>query len=102
MVWFTELPGRRRYSRVSTGVPQHRGDEDDEALNGYPRLLFAGSYALGEEKVVEVRTEPTSSFLGLSGEVLERQEPTELELTVAELTEPKRTEVFHVREAAEE
>ena len=49
-----------------------------------------------------MRTEPSSSFLGLSGEVLERQEPTELELTVAELTEPERTEVFHVREAAEE
>ena len=49
-----------------------------------------------------MRTEPSSSFLGLSGEVLERQEPTELELTVAELMEPEMMEVFHVREAAEE
>ena len=40
------------------GSPQHRGDEDDEALDGYPGLLFTGSYALGEEKVFEVRTEP--------------------------------------------
>ena len=55
-----------------------------------------GSYELGVEKVFEVRTEP-SSFLGLSGEVLERQEPTE-----PELTEPETTEVFHVGEAAEE
>ena len=93
MFWFTELPGRRRYSRVSTGVPpQHRGDEDDEAPDGNLGLLFAGSYALGEEKVVEVRTEPSSSFPGLSGEVLERQEPTEPELM----------EVFHGGEAAEE
>jgi len=56
-----------------------------------------GSYELGVEKVFEVRTEPSSSFLGLSGEVLERQEPTE-----PELTEPETTEVFHVGEAAEE
>ena len=39
--------------------------------------------------VFEVRTEPSSSFLGLSGEVLERQEPTE-----PELTEPETTEVL--------
>ena len=99
------------------GSPQHRGDEDDEALDGYPGLLFAGSYALGEEKVFEVRTEPSSSFPGLSGEVLERQEPmepeltepelteselTEPELTESELTEPELTEVFRVGEAAEE
>ena len=84
------------------GSLQHRGDKDDEALNGYLGLLFAGSFALGEEKVVEVRTEPSSAFPGLSGEVLERQEPTELELTEPELTEPETTEVFHVGEAAEE
>ena len=95
MVWFTELPERRRYSRVSQGSPQQRGDEDDEALDGYPELLIAGSYALGEEKVVEVRMEPSSSFPGLSGEVLERQEPELMEL---ELTEPEMTEVFHVGE----
>ena len=52
--------------------------------------------------VFEVRTEPSSSFLGLSGEVLERQEPTEPELTEPELMEPETTEVFHVGEAAEE
>ena len=46
-----------------------------------------------------MRTEPSSSFPGLSGEVLERQEPELMEL---ELTEPETTEVFHVREAAEE
>ena len=61
-----------------------------------------GSYALGVEKVFEVRTEPSSSFLGLSREVLERQEPTKPELTEPELTEPETTEVFHVGEAAEE
>ena len=49
-----------------------------------------------------MRTEPFSSFPGLSGEVLERQEPTEPELTELELAEPETTEVFHVREAAEE
>ena len=79
------------------GSPQHRGDEDDETPDGCPGLLCAGSYALGEEKVVEVRTEPSSSLLGLSGEVLERQEPTE-----PELTELETTEVSHVGEAAEE
>ena len=59
-----------------------------------------------------MRTKPSSSFPGLSGEVLERQEPmepelteselTEPELTEPELTEPELTEVFHVGEAAEE
>ena len=90
------------FQGLHRGPPQHRGDEDDEAPDGYPGLLFAGSYALGEEKVVEVRTEPSSSFLGLSGEVLERQEPTEAELTEPELTEPEMTEVFNVEETAEE
>ena len=47
-----------------------------------------GSYKLGEEKAFEVRTEPSYSFQGLSGEVLERQEATEPELTELELTEP--------------
>ena len=99
--------GKKTIFQGLTGVSQQRGDEDDEALDGYPGLLFMGSYALGEEKVVEVRTEPSSSFPGLSGEVLERQEPTEpelmeLELMELELTEPETTEVFHVREAAEE
>ena len=61
-----------------------------------------GSYELGEGKNFEVRTEPSSSFQGLSEEVLERQEPTEPELTEPELTEPKTTEVFHAGEAAEE
>ena len=54
-----------------------------------------------------MRTEPSSLFPRLSGEVLERQEPTEPELTEPELTEPEltepeTTEVFHVEEAAEE
>ena len=49
-----------------------------------------------------MRTEPSSAFPWLSGEVLERQEPTELELTEPGLTEPETTEVFHVGEAAEE
>ena len=49
-----------------------------------------------------MRTEPSSSFPGLSGEVLERQEPMEPKLTEAELMEPELMEVFHVREAAEE
>ena len=44
-----------------------------------------------------MRTEPSSSFPELSGEVLERQEPME-----PELMEPELMEVFHVREAAEE
>ena len=76
------------------GSPQHQGDEDGEALDGYPGLLFAGSYALGEEKVFEVRTKPSSSFP-------ERQEPMEPELTEPELTKPETMEVFHVGEAAE-
>ena len=84
------------------GSPQHRGVEEDETLDGYPGLFFVDSYKLGEEKAFEVRTEPSSSFQGLSGEVLERQEPTEPELTEPELTEPETTEVFHVGEAAEE
>ena len=84
------------------GSPQHQGDEDGEALDGYPGLLFAGSYALGEEKVFEVRTKPSSSFPGLSGEVLERQEPMEPKLMEPELMEPELMEVFHGGEAAEE
>jgi len=49
-----------------------------------------------------VKTEPSSSFPGFSGEVLERQKTTEPELMEPELTELEMTEVFHAGEAAEE
>jgi len=103
-VWFGLQSFRQSAGNPGSpqGSPQHRGVEEDETLDGYPGLFFVGSYELGEEKAFEVRTEPSSSFQGLSGEVLERQEPTEPELTEPELTEPETTEVFHVREAAEE
>ena len=103
-VWFGLQSFRQSAGNPGSpqGSPQHRGDEDDETRDGYPGLFFVGSYEPGEEKALEVRTEPSYSFQGLSGEVLERQEPTEPELTEPELMEPETTEVFHVGEAAEE